>query len=104
MPMSNPYAVAEAFRKYHHGDNLTDDEIVEMMTFLEPIEHDGWVLDARFTFFVTEIREIVTRLRGFMNVRISNGRWRPTRDFERPKFLQENNHEQITGPGSRSTS
>jgi hypothetical protein len=90
--MSLSFFLAEAFRKYNNGDSISDDEIVEMLKFLEPVARDGWTLDARFTFFVEEI--IVTRLQGYMNIRIAGGRWHPTRDIQRPKFLEPNNDEE----------
>jgi hypothetical protein len=92
--MSLSFFLAEAFRKYNNGDSISDDEIVEILKFLEPVARDGWTLDARFTFFVEEIREIVTRLQGYMNIRIAGGRWHPTRDIQRPKFLEPNNDEE----------
>lgn len=78
----------DAFKKYHAGETLSDDDIIEIIKLLEPIEQHGWVLDSRFTFFVTEIREMCSRLRGYQSVRIANGSWKPTRDIEQPKFLK----------------
>lgn len=88
MTAYNTIMLSEAFRKYHEGDSITDDEIVEIIRFLEPIDRDGWVLDSRFTFFINEVREIVARLRGFMNSRMMNGRWHPTEDIKKPQFLE----------------
>lgn len=85
--MFDTMMLSEAFRKYHAGEHISDDEIVEILRFLEPIERDGWVLDSRFALFVVEIREISQRIRGFMSTRVGNGRWQPTRDIENPKFL-----------------
>lgn len=87
--MADTILLREAFRKYHDGDSISDDEIVEILRFLEPIDRDGWVLDSRFTFFVNEIREIVNRVRGYMNSRVVNGRWHPTNDIQKPQFLMK---------------
>jgi hypothetical protein len=76
----------EGFRKYHSGETVSDDEIIEILRFLEPMERDGWVLDSRFTFFVNEIRTITTSLRGFQQQRITQGRWNPQKD--QPAFLR----------------
>lgn len=76
--------LAIAFRKYHAGESIADDEILEMIRYLEPMEVYGWVLDSRFSLFLREIREITSRLRGFMSSRIQNGRWNPTTN---PKFM-----------------
>jgi hypothetical protein len=91
--MFDTLMLREAFRKYHDGDSISDDELIEILRFLEPIDRDGWVLDSRFTFFVTEIREIVTRLRGYMNSRIVHGRWHPTKDIRKPQFLEPKGEE-----------
>jgi hypothetical protein len=75
----------EGLRKYTMGETVTDDELVEILRFLEPMERDGWVLDSRFTFFVDELRKIGSTLRGYQQQRITQGRWNPKQD--QPAFL-----------------
>jgi hypothetical protein len=78
----------EALSKFHQGDRLSDDEILEVLRYIQPIEFCGWVLGERNALFVADVQNIARSLRGFQNSRVNSGTWRPTRDIPNPKFMQ----------------
>jgi hypothetical protein len=81
--------IRSAYQKLNRGDKLTDDEIVETLRFLAPMEQYGWAMDSRYTFFLSEVRSTANKLREWQSSRVAYGEWSPSMEIKNPRFLQK---------------